>query len=231
VHLALFDLDNTLLAGDSDHLWGDYLVGLGAVDETLYRAENRRFYDAYKDGSLDIFEFLAFALKPLSDHPRAQLNAWRTRFVEDSILPIVLPAARALVASHRAQGHRTVFITATNRFVTEPIAQLFGVDDLIATEPEECAGRYTGGVAGVPCYREGKIARLEDWLAGQQPVTSWFYSDSHNDLPLLGQVAHPVAVDPDPVLHEQALLRGWPVLSLRQGPQPIMLPRETAAAR
>ncbi len=221
--LALFDLDNTLLAGDSDHLWGDYLVALGVVDGARYRSENQRFYDAYRDGSLDIFEFLAFALKPLSEHPREQLEAWRARFVAQSILPIVLPAARALVEAHRAQGHRTAIITATNRFVTEPIAQLFGVDALIATEPEEQAGLYTGRVVGTPCYREGKIARLDDWLAGVRPAESWFYSDSHNDLPLLRQVAHPVAVDPDPLLREQALQRGWPMLSLRQGAQPVAL--------
>lgn len=224
--LALFDLDNTLLAGDSDHLWGDYLVTLGVVDGTHYRAQNQRFYDAYRAGTLDIYEFLAFALKPLADHPRERLEAWRERFVAESIGPIVLPAAQVLVERHRRQGHRTAIITATNRFVTEPIARLFGVDALIATDLEEQAGVYTGRVAGVPCYREGKITRLAEWLAGEQPASTWFYSDSHNDLPLLAEVDHPVAVDPDAVLHEQARRRGWPVLTLRRGEQPAFLPQD-----
>ncbi|NCU00974.1 HAD family hydrolase [Candidatus Macondimonas diazotrophica] len=224
--LALFDLDNTLLAGDSDHLWGDYLVTLGVVDGTHYRAQNQRFYDAYRAGTLDIHEFLAFALKPLADHPRERLEAWRERFVAELIGPIVLPAAQALVDQHRRQGHRTVIITATNRFVTEPIARLFGVDALIATDPEEEAGAYTGRVAGVPCYRDGKVIRLAEWLAGAQPAETWFYSDSHNDLPLLGQVEHPVAIDPDPLLEEQARQRGWPVLTLRRGEQPVPLPQD-----
>lgn len=168
--LGSFDLDNTLLAGDSDHLWGDYLVGLGVVDGARYRAENQRFYDAYRAGTLDIFEFLAFALQPLAAHPRERLEAWRERFVAESIDPIVLPAARALVDRHRRQGHRTAIITATNRFVTEPIARLFGVDALIATEPEEVDGVYTGRVAGVPCYREGKVTRLASgWPANRRP--------------------------------------------------------------
>lgn len=226
VSLALFDLDNTLLAGDSDHLWGDYLVGIGAVDGAHYRVENQRFYDAYRAGTLDIFEFLAFALRPLAEHPRERLEAWRERFMAEAIDPIVLPAARALVEHHRRQGHRTAIITATNRFVTEPIARLFGVDALIATEPEELAGVYTGRVAGVPCYREGKVTRLAEWLAGDRPAPTWFYSDSHNDLPLLAEVDHPVAVDPDPVLHEQARRRGWPVLTLRRGEQPMPLPQD-----
>jgi HAD superfamily hydrolase (TIGR01490 family) len=215
--LALFDLDNTLLGGDSDHLWGEYLVELGLVDGDQYRAANDRFYQQYRDGVLDIHEFLAFALRPLSQHPLAQLQQWREQFIQQKIEPIVLPAALELVQRHRSQGDSLVIITATNSFVTAPIAERFGVDQLIATEPELIDGRYSGRVAGTPCFREGKVSRLQHWLQqqGQDLTGSSFYSDSHNDLPLLEQVSHPVAVDPDATLAQQAQQRGWPIISLR----------------
>ena len=214
--LAVFDLDNTLLRGDSDRAWGEFLAGKDAVDGEAYRVANERYYAQYVAGTLDIHEFLAFALKPLTRHDRATLDAWHHEFMENCVRPMITPAARALVEDHRARGHRLVVITATNRFVTAPIAAEFGIPHLIATEPEERDGRYTGRVAGVPCYREGKVTRLHAWLAahGETLAGSWFYSDSHNDLPLLGLVDHPVAVNPDEPLRAEAQRRGWRILRL-----------------
>jgi HAD superfamily hydrolase (TIGR01490 family) len=215
--LALFDLDNTLLAGDSDHAWGEFLVEEGLVDAEAYRQANDRFYQEYLNGELDIFHYLRFALQPLTRHDLNDLLAWRERFVEQKIRPMLQSRARALVERHREQGHTLMIITATNRFVTEPIARLMGIEHLIATEPEMVNGRFTGEVAGVPSFQEGKVVRLKDWLAshGHTLENAWFYSDSHNDLPLLRAVTHPVAVDPDPTLEQQAKAAGWPVISLR----------------
>jgi HAD superfamily hydrolase (TIGR01490 family) len=215
--LALFDLDNTLLAGDSDFLWGQYLAEQGLADGAHYARESERFYQDYQAGRLDIRVFLRFALAPLAAHPRAVLHAWRETFLREKIDPILLPAARALVERHRAAGDVLLLVTATNAFVTAPIAQRFGIPHLIATEPEEVNGRYTGEVAGVPAFREGKVQRLEMWLdqTGHDLTGSSFYSDSHNDIPLLSLVDHPVAVDPDPQLRRQAEGLGWPVISLR----------------
>ncbi|MHB8473063.1 MAG: histidinol-phosphatase [Gammaproteobacteria bacterium] len=215
--LALFDLDNTLLGGDSDYLWGRFMVEQGLVDGTHYERENQRFYKQYQDGSLDIHEFLRFALAPLARHDLATLQAWRARYLREKIEPIILPAAQALVERHRTQGDTLVIITATHRFITAPIAALFSVEHLLATEPELIAGRYTGAVSGVPCYREGKVQRLMTWLKeqGLDLGESWFYSDSHNDIALLEQVSHPVAVDPDPNLLRYAQDKGWQVISLR----------------
>jgi HAD superfamily hydrolase (TIGR01490 family) len=219
VALALFDLDNTLLGGDSDYLWGRFLVEQGIVDGDAYERQNQHFYDQYKAGSLDIQAFLAFSLRPLAEHPPARLHAWREQFVARLIDPIVLPAARDLVERHRTQGDTPVIITATNRFVTAPIAARFGIEHLIATEVEMDGERYTGRSFGVPCFQGGKVERLQQWLAEQNGGLegSWFYSDSHNDLPLLERVANPVAVDPDDTLAQQARARGWPTISLRQG--------------
>ena len=217
--LALFDLDNTLLGGDSDYLWGRFLVEQGIVDGDAYEQQNQIFYDQYKAGTLDIQAFLAFSLRPLATHPPAQLYAWREEFLTRLIDPIVLPEARALVQRHRAAGDTPVIITATNRFVTAPIAARFGIEHLIATEAEMNGERYTGRSVGIPCFQSGKVERLQQWLReqGGDLVDSWFYSDSHNDLPLLERVAHPVAVDPDDKLAQYARRRGWPVMSLRQG--------------
>ncbi len=217
--LAIFDLDNTLLAGDSDYLWGRFLVEHGLVDGEAYERANERFYQAYKEGSLDIFEFLRFSLRPLAEHPVEELEEWRRDFMEEKIEPILLPAAHALLDRHRERGDTLVIITATNRFVTRPIADRLGVHELIATDPEFREGRYTGEVAGIPCFQEGKVKRLEQWLAehGGDLAGSWFYSDSHNDLPLLERVEHPVAVDPDPTLEAEARKRGWPLITLRDG--------------
>ncbi len=215
--LAIFDLDNTLLGGDSDYLWGEFLVEQGLVDRAYYTRENQRFYDEYRAGKLDIHEFMAFSLEPLTRYSIVGLGALRARFIEQKITPILLPAAEALLRKHRQQGDYLLIITATNRFVTEPIATLLGVDDILATDPEIHDGRYTGRVEGTPCFREGKVERLEAWLAasGGNLAQSWFYSDSHNDLPLLELVTHPVAVDPDETLARHAELKGWPIISLR----------------
>lgn len=213
----LFDLDNTLLAGDSDFEWAQFLIEQGVLDREVYEARNQRFYDDYKAGTLDIHAFLDFQLKPLSRHPRAQLADWHRDFMERKIRPLIRSAARALVERHR--NDLRVVITATNSFVTAPIAREFGIAELIATEPEERGGEFTGKVRGVPCFREGKVTQLEAWLAqrGSTLATyseSWFYSDSHNDLPLLERVTHPVAVDPDATLRVRAERVGWPVISL-----------------
>ena len=215
--LAIFDLDNTLIAGDSDHLWGEFLVARGLVDGADYARANDRFYAQYRAGTLDIDAFLRFALSPLREHPRDLLEELREHFVAQVIAPLMLPAARDLIAAHRGAGDTLLIITATNTFIGTPIAARFGIPHLIATEPELRDGRYTGEVAGIPAFREGKVRRLDAWLTGRGETLagSCFYSDSHNDLPLLGRVDRPVAVDPDPQLREVARARGWPILSLR----------------
>ncbi|MDG4550368.1 MAG: HAD-IB family hydrolase [Candidatus Contendobacter sp.] len=215
--LAIFDLDNTLLGGDSDYLWGRFLVEQGLVDGEYYERENQRFYDQYQAGTLDIHEFLAFMLRPLAENSPTELLNWRTRFIDTKIRPILLPRAAELVARHRGAGDTLLIVTATNRFITEPIAELLSVPHLLATEPEFAEGRYTGHPRGIPCFQHGKVQRLDEWLdaTGHDLTNSWFYSDSHNDLPLLDRVVHPVAVDPDPVLAEHARRRGWPIISLR----------------
>lgn len=215
--LAIFDLDNTLLGGDSDHAWGEFLVNQGIVDRAHYQRENDRFYQQYQDGGLVIEDYLAFALQPLSQHSKQQLDAWHRQFMIEMIDPIRLPQADTLLDKHRQQGDVLLIITATNRFVTEPIAHALGVDDILATDPEFIDGRYTGRVAGTPCFQEGKVKRLQQWLGEhhQDLEGSYFYSDSHNDLPLLERVSFPVAVDPDPQLQTIARQRNWPIITLR----------------
>jgi len=215
--LAIFDLDNTLLAGDSDHLWGQYLVDNQRVDGETYQRENERFYADYREGKLDILEFLAFSLKPLAKHSPEELYRWRDDYIQTRIQPIITPAAKALVEKHRAAGDTLLIITATNRFVTEPIAALFGIENLLATDPELNDNGYTGKVSGVPCYQQGKVTRLDAWLeeTGHDLQGAYFYSDSHNDLPLLEKIDKPVAVDPDDILKKAAQDKGWPVISLR----------------
>ncbi|MCC8987545.1 MAG: HAD-IB family hydrolase [Candidatus Contendobacter sp.] len=216
--LAIFDLDNTLIGGDSDYLWGQFLAERGLVDGERHEQENQRFYDEYRAGTLDIRAFLAFMLKPLAEHPLADLLAWRAQFIEEKIGPILLPKATALLDRHRIAGDTLLIITATNRFITAPIAERLAVAHLLATEAEFSDGRYTGRSVGIPCFQQGKVARLSEWLAetGHDLAGSWFYSDSHNDLPLLNQVDHPVAVDPDEALASHAVERGWPMISLRE---------------
>ena len=219
MRLALFDLDNTLLTGDSDYEWGQFLVDHGVLDRDAYEAQNRAYYEQYVAGTLDIHEYLGFALRPLAEHTPAELEKWHAEFMRLRILPMITPAARALVKHHRTD--LCAIVTATNSFITAPIAREFGVPHLIATEPERRDGRFTGRVRGTPCFREGKIERLEAWLAGlgrrlEDFEESTFYSDSHNDLPLLERVSRPVAVDPDGALAEEARRRGWAIQTLRR---------------
>ncbi|GLR63631.1 HAD family hydrolase [Marinospirillum insulare] len=215
--LALFDLDNTLIAGDSDHAWGEFLVSKQLVDAEEYKKANDRYFIDYQQGTLDIHDYLAFSLKPLTLYSTQEMHAWREVFIEECIRPLLLPAATKLLNKHREAGDELLIITATNRFITEPIARLLGVNELIAAEPEFINGSYTGKIVGTPSFREGKITRLNQWLAGKNLdlTNSWFYSDSHNDLPLLELVDNPVAVDPDETLHQRASQEGWPILSLR----------------
>ncbi|XKF16289.1 HAD-IB family hydrolase [Halomonas sp. BLK-85] len=215
--LAIFDLDNTLLSTDSDHAWGEFLLEQGAVDAVAYQAANERFMADYNAGTLDIDAFLEVALKPLADNSPEQLAAWHQQFMVSKIEPHILPKAEELIARHRTRGHTLLIITATNQFITGPIAERLGIDHLIAVQPEMVDGRYTGKVDGIPSFREGKVARLEQWLEHQEMTLdgAWFYSDSHNDLPLLEQVDHPVAVDPDDTLREIAEQRQWRIMSLR----------------
>ena len=215
--LALFDLDNTLLGGDSDYLWGEFLIELGVVDRETHNTANDRFYEDYKNGTLDIDAFLAFQLAPLAQHPRFQLDQWHLQYMQSKIESIMLDKAKALIQHHRDAEDTLLIITATNRFVTEPIAKAFGIETLIATDPEEINGEFTGRYAGTPCFREGKVTRLNQWLADNHHdlTGSHFYSDSHNDLPLLQMVDHPVAVDADEKLLSHAKQHGWRSISLR----------------
>ncbi|MBK4999269.1 HAD family hydrolase [Pseudomonas sp. S31] len=218
MRLALFDLDNTLLGGDSDHAWGDYLCERGILDPIAYKRRNDAFYQDYLNGTLDLQAYLAFSMEILAATEPAQLDEWHRDFMRDCIEPIVLPKALALLQRHREAGDQLLIITATNRFVTAPIARRLGVRTLLATECEQVDGRYTGRSTDIPCFREGKVTRLERWMMenGFDLEDSYFYSDSMNDLPLLQRVAHPVAVDPDPNLRAEAERRGWPVVSLRE---------------
>ena len=215
--LAIFDLDNTLIAGDSDHAWGEFLVEQGIVDAQVYKDANDRFYQDYLAGTLDIMEYLAFSLAPLAEHEPQQLQRWHQQFMQEKIEPILLNKAFEKLAWHKEQGHFILIITATNRFVTEPIAERLGVHELIAIEPEVIDGRYTGQVAGIPSFKEGKVTRLNKWLEDKDYdlADTWFYSDSHNDLPLLNLVGKPIAVDPDQQLKDTAEQSGWPVISFR----------------
>lgn len=220
MNLALFDLDNTLLNGDSDFEWSQFLIRIGVLDRELFEAKNLTFYEHYKAGTLDIQEFLDFQLKPLSRHARKTLDEWHSQFMRERVMGMITQTARDLVDRHRAAGDVCVIITATNSFVTAPIAKEFGVEHLIATEPEHKDGEFTGRVEGVPSFRDGKIIRLETWLAQRgwnldSFADTTFYSDSLNDLPLLKKVKNPVAVNPDATLRTHAEQHGWPVMSLR----------------
>lgn len=219
MNLALFDLDYTLLPIDSDYEWARFLIRQGVLDGDHYERENERFFSQYKQGTLDIFEFLRFQLAPLAAHPRSQLDAWHLQYMNEVITPRIAPQARELVDRHRRQGDLVALVTATNAFVTAPIARAFGIDHLIATGIEETNGEFTGKPHGTPSFREGKVERTEQWLKdlGHQLdrfAQSWFYSDSMNDLPLLEKVSHPVATNPDERLAKTAEQRGWTVLRL-----------------
>lgn len=215
--LALFDLDNTLLAGDSDHRWGEFICQRGIVDAARYQARNDAFYQDYQAGRLDVVAYQSFCQELLAQHDLAQLALWHQEYMRSCIEPLILPRGEALIHHHQAAGDQVLIITATNRFITGPIAKRLGVDTLLATECAMQDGRYLGQVADVPCFQGGKVIRLERWLAenGLNLEGSHFYSDSHNDLPLLERVTYPVAVDPDPTLRQTAEQRGWAVISLR----------------
>ncbi len=220
MQLVIFDLDNTLLAGDSDYQWGQYLIEIGLLNGDEHTAKNEQFYADYKMGALDIYAFLEFQLKPLSQHPRKKLDEWHQQYMVEKVLPMITDKARALVEEHRSKGDLLLIITATNSFVTRPIAKEFGIDYLIGTTPEEINGEFTGRVSGTPSYQEGKITRLNEWLASRGQTVAdfdatWFYSDSHNDLPLMKLVDKPVAVNPDPILASYAAAHGWPQIDLR----------------
>jgi HAD superfamily hydrolase (TIGR01490 family) len=215
--LAIFDLDETLIAIDSDHAWGDYAADHGLVDSSKHRAENQRFYADYKRGELDIDAYLAFSSQVLTQHSLETLYEHRARFIDTVIQPAILPKGRELVERHRADGHQLVIVTATLEFVTRPIADMLGIEVLIAPVPELLESGYTGRIVGVPSFAEGKVTRLNAWMAeqGLSLEGSTFYSDSHNDIPLLNLVDFPVAVDPDPTLAAVAADKGWTCISLR----------------
>jgi HAD superfamily hydrolase (TIGR01490 family) len=221
--LALFDLDHTLLPIDSDHEWGRFLVKIGVVDAEYYASENERFYADYKAGRLDIFGFLNFALKPLSEHNRTQLNEWHKQFMDEVILQNIRSSALDLVKKHQDQGHLCCVVTATNSFVTRPIVKKFGIDNLVATEPEvigdPLTGNFTGKVSGIPNFKEGKVTRVENWLKDKNLTwsklsDSYFYSDSINDLPLMEKVIQAKPTNPDDRLRQIAIERSWPILEL-----------------
>ena len=215
--LAIFDLDHTLLSGDSDHAWGQFLVDNKIVEPEHHQKQNDYFYEQYKAGCLDIEEYLAFALKPLTEQALDSMLALRETFIEERIKPLITDKARALIEQHKQAGDTLLIITATNAFVTRPIATLLGFEELIAPEPEVIDGQYTGGITGIPSFQQGKVTRLEMWLKekGIDLAGAFFYSDSHNDLPLLNIVDNPVAVDADEILTNTARQNGWPVISLR----------------
>jgi HAD superfamily hydrolase (TIGR01490 family) len=223
VNLAIFDLDHTLLDGDSDYCWGCFLADKGAVEPEYYRRENQRFYEQYCAGTLDINEFLEFALKPLAANPLPQLLAWRDEFMKMQIEPLIRRKAEELIDWHRRRGDELLIITATNSFVTEPIAVRLGIPNLLATDPETVNNRFTGKVAGIPCFQQGKVERYRLWLQqnGKNPEQTWFYSDSHNDMPLLELVVHPVVVDADEKLTAHAQKKGWRQISLRNRTEPV----------
>ena len=220
MNLALFDLDNTILAGDSDYNWSRFLIQEGYLDGAIHAKKNEKFYADYKAGTLNIYAFVEFQFKPLARNPRTVLNQLLKKYVEEVIKPMITDKARALVKRHQEEGDLIIVITATNSFITKPIAELFGIENLIGTDPEEKEGEFTGKVSGLPSFKEGKVTRLEAWLKGKNLSLasfekSYFYSDSHNDLPLMQKVTHPVAVDSDDVLSEYAKSMGWPQISLR----------------
>jgi HAD superfamily hydrolase (TIGR01490 family) len=219
-NLALFDLDNTLLAGDSDYNWSLFLIEEGLLDAKTHHARNEQFYIDYKNGNLDIYKFLEFQLKPLSEHSVKFLDEIHLKFMEKVIRPMMTQKSQDLVNEHQAAGDLCLIITATNSFVTKPIAAAYGIEYLIGTDPEMVNGQYTGGVSGVPSFQAGKVTRINQWLAERKQTlsdfeTSYFYSDSHNDLPLMKLVTNPVAVDADETLTAYAKQQNWPYISLR----------------
>jgi HAD superfamily hydrolase (TIGR01490 family) len=218
--LTLFDLDNTLIGGDSDYGWAQFLIDQGALDRDTYERRNAEFFEDYKAARLDIYAFLDFQLRPLAENTTEQLLAWRDQFLGEKIRPLLLAAAKDVVDECLAAGDLVAVVTATNSFVTRPIAAMYGIVNLVATEPEIIDGRFTGRVSGEPCFQEGKVRRVDAWLASlalrrEDFAESAFYSDSRNDLSLLSAVTRPVAVDPDATLAAHAAAHGWPIVSWR----------------
>jgi len=215
--LAIFDLDNTLIAGDSDHSWGEFLVAQSIVDRQLYKEMNDKFYADYESGNLDIFAYLEFSVEPLTRLPMKDLQQLHKLFMKDVVKPMILNQATDLINRHRKAGDRLLVITSTNRFIVEPICLSLGIDEIIATDLEIVNGQYSGNIVGTPTFQEGKVARFNQWLEenSESNSESYFYSDSINDLPLLMEVAHPVAVDPDSALRKEAESRQWKIISLR----------------
>ena len=216
MELALFDLDNTLLAGDSDYLWGRYLVDRGLVDGAEYEAQNQKFYEDYKSGQLDIRAFARFSLGRMGQFEATQLDRLRADYIAERIQPIIAPGTQALLQQHRDAGRELLIITATNSYITQPIAELLGIENLLGTDGQKLDGRFTGEIEGTPCFQQGKIDKLQQWLANKPAVTqSWFYSDSINDAPLLDWADHAFAVDPCERLAALAQEKDWPIISLR----------------
>ena len=217
--LALFDLDHTLLTVDCDEIWVEFLIEQGVLDRAKFEAGNRVIGEKYRRGEVGLLEFTEFYLSTLANHPVDRLESWREAYLRAKILPAIPVDSRRLVARHVDEGHLCVMTTAASRFLAAPIGEEIGFEHVIATEPEMRDGRFTGRVAGIPNMREGKIERLETWLAARKRrledfQQSWFYSDSRNDIPLLSKVTHPVAVNPDPTLAALAAGKGWPVLQI-----------------
>jgi len=217
--LALFDLDNTLLTGDSDHAWGNFLAEIGAVDSEKQIQMQDYFYQQYLNGELDIYEFTDFQFTPLKENTLEQLTEWRSQYIESYILPLVTQARLDLVKDHQNKGHETIIITATNSFITQPIAEIFNINNLIATEPEQNLHGFTGKLYGTPCFQEGKIKRLNDFIRDKHSndlsmndFETWFYSDSINDLPLMKAVNHPIAVTPDDKLRIFSIENKWKII-------------------
>ena len=215
--LALFDLDETLLAGDSDYEWGSHLIAIGKVDRALYEKENERFYKEYLAGKLDIYEFLNFAFRPLAENSYVELCQWRNEYIDLRIKPIIKTRVYELIEQHRNAGDYLAIVTATNRFITEPIKEILNVETLIATEPAILNGEFTGEVEGTPCFGTGKAIRVQQWLKSNSHTLegSYFYSDSCNDIPLLELVDHPIAVDADKELTAHAIKSNWKRISLK----------------
>jgi HAD superfamily hydrolase (TIGR01490 family) len=215
--LAIFDLDNTLIAGDSDHSWGEFLVDQNIVDRQLYKKMNDKFYADYESGCLDIFAYLEFSVEPLTQFSLQELDILHQQFMRDIIEPMKLDQAETLINHHRQAGDRVLVITSTNRFIVEPICKSLGIDEIIATDLQIIDGKYTGKVDGTPTFKEGKVERFNQWLKEQNTNNegSYFYSDSINDMPMLLEVAYPIAVDPDPALRKEAESRHWEIISLR----------------
>ena len=220
MNLAIFDLDNTLLNGDSDYNWSLFLIKKGILDQSIYEQQNEEFFKDYQTGSLDIDAYAEFQFKPLRENERFFLNDLRNEYVATIIRPMITEKAKDLVNEHRSQGDQLLIITATNSFITKPIAALFGIEELIGTDLEEINNQFTGKIKGVASFQEGKVTRLNQWLDEKhltlaQFDKTFFYSDSKNDLPLLRIVSHPVAVNPDATLNTEAKKNNWPIMSLR----------------